>query len=135
MMRTAACSCGQLSVTMTGKPDFVAACSCLECQRGSGSVLAVSSYWPKAAVQAIAGARTLWRRGSDSGRWIDNYFCPTCGSTVFWYGEFAPESIGIAVGNFADPGFEPPTYAVWCESQHPWVGYPAGCKTNQRQSS
>ena len=134
MTRTAACSCGQLTVSVTGEPDFVAACSCIECQRGSGSVFAVSSYWPKTAIEAIAGERTCWRRGSWKGRWVDNYFCPVCGSTVFWYVEFAPDSIGISVGNFADPGFAPPAYAVWCESKHPWVRFPEGCKQHPQQS-
>lgn len=133
MTRTAACSCGQLTVTMTGKPGAVAACSCRECQRGTGSVFGISSYWPKSAVVAIVGERKLWRRGSDSGRHIDNYFCPTCGSTLFWYAEAAPEMIGIAAGNFADPNFEPPTYAVWSETKHPWVKFPVGCAESERE--
>jgi hypothetical protein len=128
MNRTAACSCGQLRVTVSGKPGSVAACSCIECQRSTGSVFGISSYWPKAAVVAIEGKGTLWRRSSDSGRHIDNYFCPTCGSTLYWYAEAAPDTIGIAGGNFADPDFEPPTYAVWSETKHPWVRFPTGCK-------
>ena len=64
MSRTAACSCGQLTVTIAGEPDYVAACSCLECQKSTGSVFGVSTYWPKAALVSIAGRSTCWRRGS-----------------------------------------------------------------------
>jgi hypothetical protein len=132
--RKAVCSCGQLSVTMSGKPSYVAACSCFECQKQTGSVLGVSSYWPKSAVVAIKGRKKLYRRSSWKGRWIDNYFCPVCGSSVYWYAEFDPDSIGISAGNFADPDFEPPIYAVWDENRHPWVKYPRGCKVHPRQS-
>lgn len=133
MNRTAACSCGQLKVTMSGKPGSVAACSCIECQKSTGSVFGVSSYWPKTAIVAIAGESRVWRRSSDSGRWIDNYFCPTCASTVFWYMEAAPNAIGISAGNFADPNFEPPTYAVWSETKHPWIRFPEGCAETKRE--
>lgn len=133
MTRIAACSCGQLSVTVSGEPDFVAACSCIECQRGSGSVFAVSSYWPKSAVEAIGGEGRLYRRGSWRGKAVDNYFCPACGSTVYWYLESEPDSIGISVGNFADPSFKPPQSAVWCESKHPWVTFPQACDEHRQQ--
>ena len=133
MTRTAACSCGQLRVTMNGKPAMVAACSCRECQKSTGSVFGVSSYWPKTLLVAIEGESKVWRRGSDAGRWIDNYFCPTCGSSLYWYAEAMPDMIGISAGNFADPNFEPPTYAVWNETKHPWVKFPEGCIENMRQ--
>ena len=133
MTRTAACSCGQLRVTMNGKPGSVGACSCRECQKSTGSAFGISSYWPNSAVAAIEGQSTVWRRGSDAGRWVDSYFCPTCGSTLYWYAEALPDMIGIAAGNFADPNFEPPTYAVWSETQHPWVKFPEGCRINRKQ--
>lgn len=135
MTRTALCSCGQLSVTMNGAPSYVAACSCFECQKQTGSVFGMSSYWPKTSIVSINGEQRLYRRGSWKGRWIDNYFCPVCGSCIYWYAEFDPDSIGISVGNFADPNFEPPTYAVWSENKHPWVNFPETCKEHQRQSS
>jgi hypothetical protein len=52
---------------------------------------------------------------------VDNYFCPTCGSTVFWYMESAPESIGVSGGNFADPNFPAPEVSTWNECRHPWA--------------
>jgi hypothetical protein len=123
-----------LSVAVDGEPDFVAACSCLECQKATGSVFGVSTYWPKSAVKEIKGPSTVWRRHSWNGRWLDNYFCPVCGSTLYWYAEFSPDRIGINAGNFCDPGFPPPQYAVWSETKHPWVTFPTGCQELQQQS-
>jgi hypothetical protein len=36
--------------------------------------------------------------------------------------------INIAIGNFADPSFPPPTYAVWNMHKHPWVEVPESCE-------
>jgi hypothetical protein len=43
--------------------------------------------------RSIEGEAKLWRRSSDAGCWLDNYFCPVCGSTAYWYAEFAPDEI------------------------------------------
>lgn len=133
MSRIASCSCGQLKLTMVGDPTEVTVCHCFECQKSTGSVFGVSTYWPKSACQSIEGEVKLWRRSSDSGRWLDNYFCPTCGSTVYWYAEFAPDEIGVSAGNFADPSFPPPTSAVWDSCRHPWVKLPDDWPQDRRQ--
>ena len=62
-------------------------------------------------------------RGSDSGRKIERHFCPSCGSTVFWFAELAPDLIGIAVGAFADPSMPWPTGSVWGTTRHPSVTF------------
>jgi hypothetical protein len=133
MSRIASCSCGQLKLTMEGDPTDVTLCHCFECQRSTGSVFGVSTYWPKSACRSIEGEARLWRRSSDAGRWLDNYFCPVCGSTVYWYAEFAPDEIGVAAGNFADPGFPAPTSAVWDSCRHPWVKLPADWPQDAKQ--
>jgi hypothetical protein len=42
-----------------------------------------------------------------------------CGSTVYWYAEFAPDEIGVAAGNFADPSFPAPTRRALALSKTP----------------
>lgn len=32
-----------------------------------------------------------------------------------------PDSIGVAVGSFADPGYPHPTRSVWERTKHPWA--------------
>jgi hypothetical protein len=124
MIRTAVCSCGQLSVTVSGDPEMHGICSCFECQKASGSAFSYAGYWPNSAVRKISGRSTVWRRSSDAGRWSDTYFCPVCGSAVYSYAEFAPDAINIAIGNFADPHFPPPKYAAWNRTKHDWVPIP-----------
>ena len=53
-------------------------------------------------------------------------FCPVCGTTVFHSEEGYDDSVGVAVGAFADPGFPPPQVSVYDSRRHPWVQLPPG---------
>ena len=126
--RTARCACGQLTLTGEGEPAMQGLCSCLECQRATGSSVFHHGYWPEAAIRTRRGDARVWRRLADSGRWIDSHFCPVCGSGVFSFAEFAPGMVCIAIGCFADPGFPPPAYSVWERYRPVWLQPPEGCR-------
>ncbi len=134
MTRTATCSCGRLSVTLEGAPPAIGICHCFECQKQTGSVFGAWTYWPKSACKEIKGEARLYRRIAESGRWVDNYFCPNCGSSLYSYAEMAPDEICVATGNFADRNFPPPEFAVWAECRHGWVRLPEECRQKARDS-
>ena len=121
--RRAACSCGQLQVTIEGEPSRISMCHCLECQRRTGSLFGTRALFRREQVN-LAGNSTTWMRTADSGNRVTFHFCPICGATVYWEGEGFPEYVAVAIGNFADPNFPAPTIAVWEESRHPWVSLP-----------
>lgn len=116
----ARCGCGALTATVSGDPVTVYGCSCTDCQRKSGSAFSYAAIFPSAAV-AIAGERKHWRRTGESGRWIDNIFCPTCGISVAFHSEGMPEMTGVAVGCFSDPDFLPPQRLYWASRRHRWL--------------
>ena len=118
--RTARCACGALKLTVRGEPARVYACACLECQRATGSAFSYRARFPESAIAHIEGDQRSWRRGSDAGRWIEQIFCPTCGTLVFMKGEAIPEQIVVSVGCFADPGFAAPVRIFWEERRHGW---------------
>jgi len=130
--RTARCACGGLTATVQGEPADVYACSCLACQRKSGSAFSYAAMYPEAAV-TMDGAHTLWRHGSDSGRWIETSFCPTCGGTVIFRFEAIPGIVGIPVGAFADPDFPPPQRLYWASRRHHWLPLPHGAAVLETQ--
>jgi hypothetical protein len=122
--RVATCSCSQLRVTANGEPDVVVACSCIACQRRTGSPYGVGAYFTRDNIQPVEGEFKSYQRETDSGRSFTTNFCPQCGTSVFWELEMRPDHIGIAVGCFGDSDFPGPVRAVWAETRHDWVAYP-----------
>jgi hypothetical protein len=122
MTRIAHCCCGSLRADATGEPALVAACHCMECQRRTGSPFGVSVYFAKAQVRT-EGPSKVYVGGSDSGRKIEQHFCPDCGSTVYWRAEYVPDFTGVAFGTFADPSMAWPTLSVWETTRHSWVTF------------
>lgn len=123
--RIGTCVCGQLSVAVTGDPSGVYACSCKSCQRGSGSVFSYAAVYPIAAM-SVSGEHKAYRYTSDSGRWGEGHFCPTCGTNVFTLLEIQPDDVAISVGCFADASFEPPSLLCWASRRHAWLKMPDG---------
>jgi hypothetical protein len=121
--RHAACSCGQLHLTIEDEPSRISLCHCLACQRRTGAVISNQARFRLDQV-TFADKSTQWMRTAESGNAMTFHFCPTCGSTVFWENEGFPGFITVAIGNFADPSFPAPNIAVWEETRHSWVTLP-----------
>ena len=64
--RRAACSCGQLHVTIEGDPSRIALCHCLACQRRTGAVISNQARFHRDQV-TIFGKSTEWMRTAESG--------------------------------------------------------------------
>ncbi|WP_245344922.1 GFA family protein [Rhizobium sp. TAL182] len=92
---------------------------------GSGAIFA------KAEVM-IEGHRRIFERDAAQGRKVRFHFCPNCGTSVYWEGDFNPDLCVVAVGAFADPAFPPPLVSVYEESRHDWLQLPDGMKHAQR---
>jgi hypothetical protein len=120
-VREAACSCGQLTVTVDGDPIRISMCHCLACQRRTGSAFSIQARFPADRVR-VAGRYAEFTRTSDDGAERALCFCPDCGTTVFWTA--VPGAIAIAIGAFADPTFPSPTVSVYGSRRHPWVSVP-----------
>ncbi len=126
--RTAQCACGGLKITITGTPARVYACSCLECQRATGTAFSYRALFAQDAIACIAGDRRTWRRSSDSGRWVEQTFCPNCGTLVYMDGEALSGAVVISVGCFGDPGFAAPATLFRAARRHHWYALPDGMR-------
>lgn len=120
-MTEARCSCGAVALSLPGPSRLVVACHCIDCQRRSGAPFGVGAFYPAEAV-TISGAPKQYVRTAASGGKVRNYFCPDCGSTVYWKADNLPAMIGVAVGAIANPDFPAPTRSVFEQSKHAWVG-------------
>lgn len=124
-LRTASCSCGQLTATTSEAPIRVSVCHCLACQRRTGSVFGAQARFRRLSVD-IKGASKQYVRIGDEGSRSTFDFCPNCGATVHYAIEGLEESVAIPVGAFAEPTFPEPSRSVYEERKHAWVCLPEG---------
>ena len=125
--RTASCTCGQLRIEVEGEPTGVGICHCLACQRRTGSVFAVLASF--SAPFKVFGTATEYVRVGDQGARFKFSFCPVCGTTVFHGEDGYDDSVGVAVGAFAEPGFPAPQTSIYEIRKHAWVQLPRGMTT------
>ena len=119
-MAEAKCSCGDIALTLPETAGLVVACHCIDCQRRSGSPFGVGVFHRADAV-TFSGSPKEYSRPGDSGNQVHNYFCPNCGSTVYWKADRLPGLVGVAVGAIADPTHAAPSRSLYEQSKHHWV--------------
>ena len=111
-MAGARCSCGAVTLSLPEEPSkIVVACHCIDCQRRTGAPFGVGAYYP-ADVATISGISKEFTHDAASGGKIHNYFCPQCGSTVYWKLSNLPALIGVAVGAMAIQNTQPLSYQL-----------------------
>jgi hypothetical protein len=98
----------------------VVACHCNDCQRRTGAPFGVGAFYA-AEVVTISGTPKEFIRDAASGGKVRTYFCPNCGSTVYWKADNLPALIGVAVGTMAEPKYAAPARSIFEQSKHDWV--------------
>ncbi|MBB3655617.1 hypothetical protein FHX15_000816 [Rhizobium sp. BK650] len=120
-MANARCSCGALGLTLPDEPKAVIACHCIECQRRTGAPFGAGAFYPVEAV-AISGTARQYTRDAASGGKVHSYFCPDCGSSIYWKAENLPSMIGVALGALTETSHLPaPAKSIFERSKHHWV--------------
>ncbi len=127
----ATCQCGQLKVRVPGPTVAVVACHCIACQRRTGSPFGEAAYYPHDQV-TVEGTARRYDRTTDLDGVFENYFCPDCGSTVFFRGTKNVEVTGVAIGAFVGPHEMVPVRSVWEQTRHAWVTIPTAVQHFER---
>ncbi|KQX34079.1 hypothetical protein ASD04_17720 [Devosia sp. Root436] len=117
---TARCACGSVAMSVRGPVVSMLMCSCLDCQRATGSGHATVALVPAEALH-LDGAAKSFDRPSDSGATFTRYFCPDCGTPLYGQSSRAPDMRMIPVGFFAGQNawFEP-NQLIFARSQQAW---------------
>ena len=123
MERLAQCHCGSLRATTSGDPILVNMCHCKACQRRTGALAGNGAAFAKMKVR-IEGPSEVFERDGDTGRKVRFYFCPNCGTSLYWDADVRPDWYLVAVGAFADPNFPPPSVSICEASRHTWTLLP-----------
>ena len=124
MEKQATCLCGKVSITVSGKPELSIACNCTNCQRRTGSPFATILYFPDKQVVAKNGETKSYQFKVESGNTNTTFFCPGCGSSVFFKVDLFQGQTGIAAGCFNDPEMPMPAASAWTRSKYRWVQFP-----------
>lgn len=132
-MIDARCNCGAVSLSLPGPSRLVVACHCIDCQRRTGAPFGVGAFYA-AEVVTISGAPKEYVREAASGGTVHNFFCPDCGSTVYWKADNLPAMIGVAIGAIAAADNPAPVRSVFEQSKHAWVEIP-GAERFQQSSA
>jgi hypothetical protein len=119
-MGDARCSCGAVTLSLPEPSRLVVACHCIDCQRRTGAPFGVGAFYPSETVVISGNPRTYTRTAVSGGK-VHSYFCPNCGSTVYWKADNLPGMIGVAIGALADPNYPAPARSIFEQSKHAWV--------------
>jgi hypothetical protein len=129
--RIGACHCGALRVIATGEPERVYLCHCKACQRRTGTAFHFGATYLRDRVRVDGDCR-IYEREADTGYRIRFYFCPNCGSTIYWEGDRNPAVCGVAVGAFEVRAFPPPSDSIFEDSMHTWLRLPPEVANHQQ---
>lgn len=132
-MTKARCTCGAPTLALREPSELVVACHCLDCQRRAGAPFSVGAFYSIDAVDISGTAKEFTRDGASGGK-VHMYFCPNCGSTVYWKPDILPSLIGVAVGALADPNYPAPVKSIFEQSKHSWVRIDASVEHFQQSA-
>jgi hypothetical protein len=115
------CQCGGCRYRISCEPLRMAMCFCQECQRGSGSAFGLSVIVKKTDFDLFKGQSKSWTRIADSGRTVDQHFCPDCGCRLFHVPTWQDGVLNVRAGTLDDTTAFAPTLAVWTKRQAAWL--------------
>jgi hypothetical protein len=112
---TGSCLCGAVRITLTGAPERVGVCHCLDCRKKTGAVFAT---WAILLEDEVEVAGTTTRHELPNG--YASYRCAACASPLY---EKRPESgeVELLVGVLDEPSRLTPTYELWTIRRESWL--------------
>lgn len=104
--RSGQCVCGDIRYVCVGEPERVTICHCLWCQRRTGTAFGAEVVFQAHNIGFQGHAPASYRHLSDeSGRWLEVYFCPRCGTNLGFTLEAVPGVRTVPAGTFDDTAF------------------------------
>jgi len=97
------CVCGAIRFDCASDPERITVCHCRWCQRRTGTAFGTEVVFLEENVHLTGDAPARYRHVSDeSGKWLDVYFCPRCGSNLGLALEAVPGIRSLPAGTFDD---------------------------------
>jgi hypothetical protein len=125
-MLTGGCQCGDVRYEFSGEPIALYICHCLECRRQSASAFGMSLRLKRAGFRVTGGTPGSWTRDTDSGRRLECFFCPRCGSRLWHQGDPPGETMTLKPGSLDQPVDAGMAIHIWTRRKLPGIVIPEG---------
>ena len=114
-MSAGSCLCGAVRVVLSGEPDRVGICHCLDCRKKTGGIFATWAICPAEAVE-VTGSTV----GHEQRSGYTRHVCASC-STPLYETRAGSDEVELLVGVLDEPGALIPTYELWTERREGWL--------------
>ncbi len=113
------CLCGAVRYRLSGASQRVTHCHCAMCRKQHGAAFATYARVDRSALEIseTGGALSAYR---SSGK-VLRQFCRTCGSSLFWSRDDAPQRVAVAVGTLDGEPDRRPDAHIFVESKAAWT--------------
>lgn len=117
---TATCDCGAVTLSVKAAAISMFQCSCLNCQKVSGSGHSSVTLVPADGIKVV-GATKTFVRPAESGAKFTRHFCPECGTTLYGQSSRAPAFRILPAGLFAGQNdWFAPNQLIFARSHQEW---------------
>src|SRR5262245_12039368 len=120
-VHTGGCQCGLCRYEIAAAPVALYVCHCRECQKQSAAAFGISVIVNSRDFRLSQGNRQCWSRRADSGRTLDCWFCPACGSRL-WHGDKThAATVSVKGGSLDQPLDLSKAVHIWATRNLPGV--------------
>jgi hypothetical protein len=129
---TGGCLCGAVRYAIQAPPSVVTLCHCTTCRRSVGAQSVAWASVRRAALELEGEERLTWHRSS--GR-AQRAFCATCGTSLLFAADAAPDEVDVSVGSLDAPDRCPPSCHIYVPDKLAWVALEPGLVRHAGDSS
>lgn len=118
MTITGGCHCGEIRYALEGDALTHGLCHCEDCRKAAGAPMVGWTMYPEGQLSVTQGKPKEYA-SSENGR---RYFCPTCGSGLFYRNaEILPGIVDVQSATYDDPDAVPAQAHVQIAERIGWM--------------
>ncbi|MEL7543928.1 MAG: GFA family protein [Pseudomonadota bacterium] len=119
----ARCFCGAIHMMASEEPLSVSYCHCADCRRATGAPVVALAAFATSSVTYVGTPKTA--KGSKLG--ATRTFCPDCGSSLAFYGDYVDGQTFIHLGLFDEFDYLVPTHHSYDGERPNWLNIDDQC--------